>query len=166
MKRSELQVGDILFYARPVNWGGSHIPATAKVEVLAVEPHRRKELNRREISQIDRGNGVLIAYVNSDCRTDVVQLAHLRGPYDEVVAQVRRQAAVALAEREAARERAVQRRALAAENDTARTAVTARAEAAGFIVRADYSDRVARIVSVDYETLAALLDRIDELQAG
>lgn len=153
MKRSDLKVGDELYYARPGEW--TDLRLGDKVTVVAVEPYQEIRstwgMRRSEpYKQVPSGNGVLVEGPSwgGDLAKIVVQLGHLRGPYAETAAKVEALRAEADAATKAAREaRAAHSRALGA--------LERRAEAAGYLVSAD---RDGNYMLVKPDVLAALLD--------
>lgn len=159
MKRSELTVGAELYYAERYDWGNNH-PADGtyagwrlgKATVLAVEPYAHETYGfGRRIRQTGRGNGVLVEIAGHQ---RLVQLANLRGPYEQTLAEVKER--YARDQELAARQQDVR------EQRTARVnAVVKRLTAAGApsAHRAGY-DSGSIVVLAD--ELVALLDRLDE----
>ncbi len=147
MKRAELHVGDELFYATPYNWRQFR---GTKAVVVAVEPYKANTFARNPFLDTTSGPGVLVDLdYHAGPRRDVVSLAHLRGPYATVEAQM-----------EAARERRVAEYRDAADQRAARQdaadAVVERAAAAGVRAR---TTQGGDLVELTPAALAALLDR-------
>jgi hypothetical protein len=142
MKRADLKVGDRLYYAQQWQWRDDYYEGKLAV-VLATE-------NR----PTTRGNGVFVELAdaaggNSYTYKTTVPLAHLRGPYDKTLAEVReRQKQRNERSREESRQREQDRREARALLD--------RAEAAGFDVLIHANGRV----DMSTETLTRLLDAL------
>lgn len=101
MKRSELEVGQKLFYATPAQWrNGQGI----KVTVQAVEPYIAGSDYKRTPYPSSSGAGVLVSK-GATGRTSVVPLGHLRGLYD-AAKEVADQTAAAVTEAYQAKYRA------------------------------------------------------------
>lgn len=170
MKRSELQVGDHLFHARPGGWRFNSIDHyDAHVVVLHTAPHVLPPAWSRDRSPIEteKGAGVLVAFVNEkgeQGRAGVCQLANLRGPYEKTRAEVEER-------READRRRNEEHRAARARFDRHRADGVARARAAGLTRATEANNLTATTnlgnarVSVPVEELHALLDRLEAAEA-
>lgn len=95
MKRSDLVVGVHLYYSTHADWKHGSGIRNSHVVVRAVEPYARMGFNFREVHEVRKGTGVLVSSVLDDGMVSdhryVVQLAHLRGPYEAAVALVERQ---------------------------------------------------------------------------
>jgi hypothetical protein len=94
VKRSELNVGDELLYAKPYDWDSGYTSGGEKAVVVAVEPHKETAgwgfRGGRTYAQVAKGNGVLVD-LHRDGQTPsrrVVQLGHLRGPYAQAAAEM------------------------------------------------------------------------------
>lgn len=160
MKRSELKVGDELYYARYRDWetaphGGQ------KVVVLSTEPYRRLSVgyygpDHKPWRPDPQGALVLVEIHNLTYRhQDVVSLASLKGPYGKVAAEV---AARAKTRRD--RERALE----AKRHDQAaqQQAVIARAERAGVEARTWlHTSASEEYVMLKVDELDRLLDRLE-----
>lgn len=163
MKRSELVVGAELYHAKPRDWANNSTDHRgARVTVVSIAPYTRESYSWNKIYETSKGTGVLVTFFKKDGtpddRQDVVQLAHLRGPYAEVAAQVAGQRE---ADRKAGATLASQRDAVRRYVEKAR----ARATAAGFTdVRSDTPwDRTSLTsarLSVSAAELLALIDRV------
>jgi hypothetical protein len=84
MKRSELKVGDVLFFARKYEFDRGQ---GSRVKVLSCEPHRRNDYYPHNLLETGNGSGVLVeteAVGSCRARRIVVNLQQLRGPWDEV----------------------------------------------------------------------------------
>jgi hypothetical protein len=152
VKRSELKVGDELYHAKPYDW--THTNDGARVVVLSVDPVRRRDWGRREITAATSGNGVYVRVITPGFtdREDVVRIQDLRGPYEATLSEVR---ARQKHNQEQAREDEQRAAARSAQTD----AVVARARAKG----ATSAERVYASpgqVTIGVEDLAALLDRL------
>lgn len=158
MKRTDLKTGDELYYAMPRTWDNDY--SGEKAVVLAVEPHEASRWGHGEsrFHTVAKGTGVLVELHKGAGVTirSVVSLAHLRGPYDTIAAEVK--------------DRAKQRRAHAAEQMAARKAVKANAESvakrardAGFGPYGVMGD--GALISLAPDVLAALLDAAGVPQA-
>jgi hypothetical protein len=93
MKRSELNVGDELYYADRYTWAHDHLGA--RVTVVAIEPYVINSWDHQIVK--GPGSGVLVD-VHHDQRPQtqtVVQLHNLRGPYREIMAEVETRRTVA-----------------------------------------------------------------------
>lgn len=159
MKRSELKVGDELYYAKPRDWDHDH--AGNKAVVLAVEPHMARDMHIRRgerFVEIDKGNGVLVEIHESrfSPRRDVVSLAHLRGPYAAVAAEVKIRA-------EQRRDRVATIQAQQKAVKAAADAVAQRARDAGFEPYGVLPD--GALIALKPSVLAALLDAAGAPQA-
>lgn len=167
MKRSEIHVGDVLYYAKPGDWD-RNVAAPYKgnrVVVVSDKPHQLGSFHPYRPYEVASGSGVLVDFVRETgaaARRDIVQLAHLRGPHDLIVAEVE-------VRRAAARERA----------DADRTKVNAvRAYVEGVILKARAVADIAVAnatrfgvnraewaeVSMRADDLVALLDRLAEAE--
>lgn len=161
MKRSELKVGDELYWAKPYDWKHDH--TGKKVTVLHVEPYGRAEYGRREIrpERDGKGSGVHVEVNGFGVRDwkDVVRLGDLRGPWettrDAVEARVE-------AKRQHENDERVRRN---AERQT-RTAIVDRAKATGYGFALVAGDRMEGRVMTTVETLGLMLDRIETLTAN
>lgn len=161
MKRSELNVGDELYWAKPGDWTHDYIGK--KVTVLHVEPYGRSHYSHRGTLRAEhdgKGNGVHVQVHNPGfgSREDVVQLGHLRGPYAATLAEVEAQID---AKDKARREATAHRIDLAA----TRNAMTRRAHDAGYRFGGMYGPDAETMVATNVETLGAMLDRIEALTA-
>lgn len=101
MKRTELVVGAELYYSRERDWAEPEYagkPRGERVRVLAIDPWEdgksgpfdRRPLDDR-IRECAKGGGVLVERVSCGLGKpyrDVVPLAHLKGDYDAIHAQV------------------------------------------------------------------------------
>lgn len=104
MKRSELQVGAHLYLDRSKDWDtarsyGDHVHGS-RVEVVAAEGY---EVGYTGNIRPGKGSGVLVQHIGRDGtvgRRDVVQLAHLRGPWEVLAPAARRREELARAEDE------------------------------------------------------------------
>lgn len=134
MKRSEIHVDDVLYYARPSDWDHGYTDRRgARVVVVSDRPWTRRGQWSYDLTEVAKGTGVLVDFVRDGAQDgpdfaasrssrDVVQLAHLRGPYDAVAAEVE-------ARKKAARDHA----------DAARTQVKAvRAYVEGVVAKAKW----------------------------
>lgn len=105
MKRSELNVGDELFYARKWEWGQHE---GTKVRVLSTEPYGR-DYDHRKVPR-KSGTGVLVSPVDVNGKKqwdEIVQLSQLRGQWadvEPVQAKLRAERQAALAKQREARE--------------------------------------------------------------
>jgi hypothetical protein len=153
MKWADLKIGDRLYYARPWRWRQDYDGKLAVV--LATEPHKLSY--NGQARPVDRGNDVLVELAddaggNSYTYKTTVPLAHLRGPYDETLAEVReRQNQRNERSREESRQREQDRR-----EARALLELLDRAEAAGFDVLIHANGRV----DMSTETLTRLLDAL------
>lgn len=96
MKRSELKVGDVLYLAKPRDYREDY--EGTKVTVLATTPHHYRSgyvpTGMSRYQEVNSGGGVLVEVEKPNFRgdgststqKDVVQLAHLRGPYETELA--------------------------------------------------------------------------------
>jgi hypothetical protein len=160
MKRSELKVGDELYWAKPHDWQKDY--TGKKVTVLHVEPYGRDEYGRREIRKeySGKGNGVHVRvdHPGFNYGEEVVRLGDLRGPYAATLAEVEaRQDAKRLALIEAQTARRT--------TDNVRNHAIRRADATGHRFAAAYGPSSQNLVTTTVETLGAMLDRIEALQA-
>lgn len=94
MRRGDLVVGESYYHDRSTQWrwrGGG-----CRVVVLDTDPWTEGRDWRHEPRKTDRGNGVLVDMYYEDAPTRsvdrrcVVQLAHLRGPWEPTRAEVQR----------------------------------------------------------------------------
>lgn len=99
MKRNELRVGEELYYARERDWATPEHGSGygARVKVLAVVPwkHFPRSNEEQKFGPCDSGNGVLVERAGGTWNhgkpyRDVVPLAHLKGGYDAINAEVER----------------------------------------------------------------------------
>lgn len=162
MKRSELKVGDVLYLAKPRDYREDY--EGTKVTVLATTPHHYRSgyvpTGMSRYQEVNSGGGVLVEVEKPNFRgdgststqKDVVQLAHLRGPYETELAAYK-------VRHKAAKDEAFKQ----AEQDAKRKAVfqalRERAAAAGVTVQADPWRGWNAIVSV--ADLTKLLDQVD-----
>ncbi len=151
MKRTDLKVGDALYSAKPWQW--DHHTGD-KATVVAVEPYKANKarwgFRADPYKQVEAGNGVLVEMAGWGGKPEkqVVQLAHLRGPYDEIAAQV----AAEKAEASAAREKADQAR---DDHQRFMAALRRRAKVGGYTV---YSATDTDFLTIHASDLASLLD--------
>lgn len=175
MKRSEIRVGDVLYYAKPSDWDHGYIdPRGARVVVVSDRPHQRSTLYPYQLREISAGTGVLVDFVRDGAQDgpsvtasrsprDVVQLAHLRGPYEQVAAEVEARKVKAREHAEADR---IQVQAVRAHVE----GVIVKARSAADVAVADATHfgerRVEHArVSMRADDLVALLDRLATLEA-
>lgn len=153
MKRSELNVGDELYYAKPGDWHRDY--DGKKVVVLSVEPYRDRLGQDRgrgdRFLKVDKGTGVLVEIHSKTTGRyrRVVQLAQLHGPYETVAAEVR-----ARAEQRHARDVAIMADRVAFRS--AADAVAWRAHEAGF--KPCQVLRGGELIALEPSVLTALLD--------
>lgn len=84
MKRSELKVGDVLFFARKYEFDRGH---GNRAKVLSCEPHRKSDYYPYDLLKTGKGSGVLVemeASGSCGAHRAVVNLQQLHGPWDEV----------------------------------------------------------------------------------
>ena len=159
MKRSELKVGDELYYAAPRNWEAGY--DGKRVTVLATEPYKQPDIWSRNGKpfQVSTGAGVYVRIHSKYGDNDtVVQLGHLRGPWGTISAEVEaRQDAkrLALIEAQTARRTA----------DNIRGHAIRRAAGGGYTFTTTVGLGSHGRVETTVETLGAMLDRIDALIA-
>lgn len=130
MKRKDLVVGAELYHARP--YERKHNIIGNRVRVVATEPwcdNTRPWDDSPRFAVSSTGPGVLVSFLSGVYRgqRSVVQLAHLHGPYAEVLAEVEK--AREEDNRRKGRERAARNHAVAASQ-----AVVKRATDAGYDV--------------------------------
>lgn len=152
MKRSDLKVGDELFYAKPYEWSRH---CGSKTTVLAVEPYGTHKFARGDarFHPSGKGGGVLVEIhqVGFGPRKDVVPLGHLRGLYATVAAEMKVKREALAVKRMAAHD---EREAIRANAD----AVADRARVAG--VEVFGVQQGGDLIALTPAALAALLDRI------
>lgn len=161
MKRSELTVGAELFYAEPSAWKDNQVPAgdggyrLGKAKVLAIEPYAYNAWRPRgqEIEPASKGSGVLVEIAG---HRRVVQLGHLRGPWEATLAEVKERHARDL-ERMARHQDEREQRAIQI------NAVVQRLADAG-ATSAHRTGYDSGSITVRAEELTALLDRLDALE--
>jgi pyruvate-formate lyase-activating enzyme len=152
VKRSELNVGDELYHAKPYEW--THDLTGRQVVVLSVEPVKRRDWGHRGIMPAVKSGGVHVRVITPGFTDweDVVRLQDLRGPYDATLTEVK---ARQKRNQEQAREDEERAAARVARTD----AVVARARAKGATsAKRNYASPGR--VTIDAEELAALLDRL------
>lgn len=95
MKRSDLKVGEKLFYTTSNDWRTPRYSSNGvEVTVVSVEPHlktRSLGYGKSRIEKCSGGYGVLVKKINGmtgEEFEDVVKLTHLRGPWTETKKQV------------------------------------------------------------------------------
>lgn len=153
MKRSELNVGDELYYAQPRDWADMRIGV--RVVVVSTKPHKSATGWSRAtpFKETVTGSGVLVDIFRPGLspRRSCVQLGHLRGPFAEVEADVRRQREERFAADKAADLLRDKRRSVAVE-------ACARAARAGYADALPYDTRFDFKIVLSPETLNSLLD--------
>jgi predicted trehalose synthase len=161
MKRTDLMVGEVLYHTRLRGWeDAAH--SGHKATVVDTQPYRSLRQgyygrDRKPWAPDPKGAGVLvdIDYGLGGVR-EVVSLATLKGPYEQVAAQVKEQAEARRARVQAANEA---RQAEA----SARDAMLARAEQAGIKASMVYEPaHRERYVMLPVKELARLLARLEE----
>lgn len=151
MKRSELKVGDVLYYTRSRDWEDT---AHGGHKATVVDTQSYRTFGRGyyygpipETWKPDpKGTGVLVdIHDGQSSYRDVVPLSSLKGPYDELAAHVA--------------QRAEAKDARASNRDT----VLARAEKAGIkATRARQTTHPEEYVMLPVDELARILDRLEE----
>lgn len=167
MKRAELKVGDHLLYARPSAWDNCYSTGVQRVVVVSTAPHARARWSGNDPIEVKAGNGVLVQPVNPDgsvsnAYTAVVQLSHLRGPYEATAAEFeeRRKAKHAAANAQQDRQRAAQDRANeVVTRARVRGLHTVQSSTSWYVEGAERAE-----VSIAADELAGLLDRLDKLE--
>lgn len=151
MKRTELHVGDVLYHAAPRTWNSDYFGE--KAVVVDVEPYKVSRWGRGDDRYVktDKGPGVLVELGPRGGRPyrAVVTLAHLRGPYEAVVAEVK---ARAEAQRARVAEQVAKRNAV----KTGAGAVAERARNAGFAPYGVLQE--GALIALAPDVLARLLD--------
>jgi hypothetical protein len=108
VKRAELKVGDELYCATPRIWSDN--VTGDRVVVLSTEPHIERSgyvpSGQKWYSTVKSGPGVLVKRYrahspDSTGYDEVVQLGHLRGPYEAILAKVQARQGEANKERDA-----------------------------------------------------------------
>lgn len=156
MKRADLKVGARLYLSTHKKWE-TETYGRCEVEVVKTEPHESDRWNSKH-RQIEKGNGVLVGTVRSDGTLNhrVVQLAHLRGPWAIVKADVDRASQRRVEEHHAQIERR--------DNERERLvgAVAALAEVVGFEVPyvGAWSTEV-KFTAAQVEAIVAVLERLN-----
>jgi len=146
MKRSELHVGDELYHATEWQWKNHE---GYKATVCSTEPYKESTWGRHY--SVPKGPGVLVTMGNSDYQR-VVTLGSLRGPYEQIAAEVEvRRAAAQLQEKEADQ--------LYKERSARVTELIERATAQGITARVEDGSRSIVLSVSDFTKLIEHLDR-------
>jgi len=161
MKRSELTVGEAYYHDGSPDWETGTWRGR-RVVVLATEPYERISgpgwrTRQIEPSRDGKGNGVLVETADRSGKTarEVVQLAHLRGPYEQVKATVDAAAKTRQNREGAVKDAAIHRRA-----DEEAAAVAAKAR--GITAWPAYAPHGPGQVRVDVVTFQAMLAALPE----